>query len=164
MATRKLSCPSHLQIRKVVPIYFTMIGLFLALLMVSLHGTAPVDSYFPYSVPLDPQGSLRLFWNVTYSEKVVYFQILIKDLKYGIIFGMSDRGEFEGADMAILWSDGLNSFFGVSDFLLSFIGSVGRGIFTDWFADTFSIEHVLKHCPCVPPLMLLKSITCKTLL
>ncbi|XP_077324317.1 dopamine beta-hydroxylase [Lithobates pipiens] len=112
MATRKLSCPSHLRIRKVVPIYFTMIGLFLALLMVSLHGTAPVDSSFPYSVPLDPQGSLRLFWNVSYSEKVVHFQILIKDLKYGIIFGMSDRGEFEGADMAVLWSDGLSSFFG----------------------------------------------------
>ncbi|XP_040180093.1 dopamine beta-hydroxylase isoform X1 [Rana temporaria] len=112
MATGKLSCPSHLQIRKVVPISFTMIGLFLALLMVSLHGTAPVDSSFPYSVPLDPQGSLRLFWNVSYSEKVVYFQILFKDLKYGIIFGMSDRGEFEGADMAVLWSDGLNSFFG----------------------------------------------------
>ncbi|XP_018419215.1 PREDICTED: dopamine beta-hydroxylase [Nanorana parkeri] len=112
MATRKLSCPSHLQIRKVVPIYFIMIGLFLALLMVSLHGTAPVDSSYPYSVPLDPQGSLRLFWNVSYTEKVVYFQILIKDLKFGMIFGMSDRGEFEGADMAVLWSDGLSSFFG----------------------------------------------------
>lgn len=137
MATRKLSCPSHLQIRKVVPIYFTMIGLFLALLMVSLHGTASVDSSFPYSVPLDPQGSLRLFWNVSYSEKVVHFQILIKDLKYGIIFGMSDRGEFEGADMAVLWSDGLSSFFGVSNCLLSFICSVGRGTFSDWFAYKF---------------------------
>ncbi|KAM9324234.1 dopamine beta-hydroxylase [Gastrophryne carolinensis] len=112
MATGRLSCPSRLEIKKVVPIYFTMVALFLALLMVSLHGTAPVDSSFPYSVPLDPQGSLHLFWNVSYPDKVVHFQILIKDLKFGIIFGMSDRGDFEGADLAVLWSDGLSSFFG----------------------------------------------------
>ncbi|XP_068104131.1 dopamine beta-hydroxylase [Hyperolius riggenbachi] len=112
MASRRTSCLSHLEIRKVVPIYFTMVGTFLALLMVSLHGSAPVDSSFPYSVPLDPQGSLRLFWNVSYSERVVHFQILIRDLKFGVIFGMSDRGEFEGADLAVLWSNGFSSFFG----------------------------------------------------
>ncbi|XP_063791912.1 dopamine beta-hydroxylase isoform X1 [Pseudophryne corroboree] len=112
MAKSKSCSFSQLRIRKVVPIYFTMIGLFLTLFLVSLHGTSPVSGPFPYNVPLDPQGSLQLFWNVSYTEKVVYFQILIKDLKFGMIFGMSDRGEFEGADLAVLWSDGRNSYFG----------------------------------------------------
>lgn len=114
MATRKPCSFSHLKITTVVPIYFTMIGLVLALSLVALHDTTPVSSSFPYTVPLDPEGSLRLFWNVSYAEKVVNFQILIKNLKFGMIFGMSDRGEFEGADLAVLWSDGMSSYFGVS--------------------------------------------------
>ncbi|CAH2316800.1 dopamine beta-hydroxylase [Pelobates cultripes] len=102
----------RLTIRKVVPIYFTMVAAFLTVLLVSLHGTSPVESSFPYKVPLDPKGMMELYWNVSYPEKVVYFQILIKDLKAGMIFGMSDRGDFEDADLAILWSNGFSSFFG----------------------------------------------------
>ncbi|XP_066435842.1 dopamine beta-hydroxylase [Eleutherodactylus coqui] len=112
MARRRPCSFTHLKITTVVPIYFTMIGLVLALSLVTLHDTTPVASSFPYTVPLDPEGSLQLFWNVSYAEKVVNFQILIKNLKFGMIFGMSDRGDFEGADLAVLWSDGLSSYFG----------------------------------------------------
>ncbi|XP_044124184.1 dopamine beta-hydroxylase [Bufo gargarizans] len=110
MAKRRPS--SHLKITTVVPIYFTMIGLVLVLSLVTQHDTTPVPNVYPYSVPLDPEGFLQLFWNVSYAEKVVNFKILIKKLKFGMIFGMSDRGEFEGADLAVLWSDGLSSYFG----------------------------------------------------
>ncbi|XP_053329171.1 dopamine beta-hydroxylase [Spea bombifrons] len=102
----------HLTIRKVVPVYFTMLAVFLTFLLVSLHGTSPVESSFPYKVPLDPEGSVELYWNVSYPEETVYFQILMKDLKFGMIFGMSDRGGFEDADLAILWSNGFGFFFG----------------------------------------------------
>ncbi|KAM8934323.1 dopamine beta-hydroxylase [Pelodytes ibericus] len=111
--TMERSCLSHqLTIRNVVPVYFTLLAVFLTLLLVSLHGTAPVESSFPYQVPLDQKGSMELYWNVSYAEKVVYFQILIKDFKFGMIFGMSDRGDFEEADLAVLWSNGFASFFG----------------------------------------------------
>ncbi|KAM4696017.1 dopamine beta-hydroxylase [Rhinophrynus dorsalis] len=112
MATCGPHSLSHLRIREVVPIYFTFVAVFLILLVASLQGTSQQDRSFPYKVPLDPEGSVELSWNVSYSEKVVHFQILIKDLKFGLIFGMSDRGDFEGADLVVLWSNGLNSYFG----------------------------------------------------
>ncbi|XP_029468388.1 dopamine beta-hydroxylase [Rhinatrema bivittatum] len=100
------------KLREVVSIYFTMVAVFLLILLLALQGTAPTENSFPYKVPLDPEGSLQLSWNVTYPEEMVYFQILVKELKFGVLFGMSDRGEFEGADLAVLWSDGHNSYFG----------------------------------------------------
>uniref|UniRef100_A0A8B9P7C1 Dopamine beta-hydroxylase n=1 Tax=Apteryx owenii TaxID=8824 RepID=A0A8B9P7C1_APTOW len=104
-------CPSF-KLREVVSMYFTMIAVFLVVLVVALQGTAPQENYFPYKVPLDPQGLLELSWNVSYPQQVVHFQILVKDPKFGLLFGMSDRGEFENADLAVLWSDGHNSYFG----------------------------------------------------
>ncbi|KAE8582306.1 hypothetical protein XENTR_v10020073 [Xenopus tropicalis] len=113
MAKRRFCSFSNLRIREVVPVYFTMLAVFMILLVASLQGPSRQQkSSFPYQVPLDPQGSLQLYWNVSYSEKVVYFRILIKDLKFGLIFGMSDRGDFEDADMAVLWTNELGSFFG----------------------------------------------------
>lgn len=94
--------------------YFTMIAVFLVILVVALQGSVPRGSDFPYKVPLDPQGLLELSWNVSYPEQAVHFQLLVRDLQFGLLFGMSDRGEFENADLAVLWSDGRNSYFGVS--------------------------------------------------
>lgn len=94
--------------------YFTMVAAFLVILVVALQGSAPRESDFPYKVPLDPQGLLELSWNVSYPEQAVHFQLLIRELHFGLLFGMSDRGEFENADLAVLWSDGHNSYFGVS--------------------------------------------------
>lgn len=106
-------CPSF-RLREVASMYFTMIAVFLVILVVALQGSVPRGSDFPYKVPLDPQGLLELSWNVSYPEQAVHFQLLVRDLQFGLLFGMSDRGEFENADLAVLWSDGHNSYFGVS--------------------------------------------------
>lgn len=94
--------------------YLTMVAAFLVIVVVALQGSAPRESDFPYKVPLDPQGLLELSWNVSYPQQAVHFQLLIRELQFGLLFGMSDRGEFENADLAVLWSDGHNSYFGVS--------------------------------------------------
>ncbi|OXB69054.1 hypothetical protein ASZ78_009530 [Callipepla squamata] len=104
-------CPSF-RLRELASMYFTMVAVFLVILVVALQGLAPRGTYFPYKVPLDPQGLLELSWNVSYPEQAVYFQILIRKLKFGLLFGMSDRGEFENADLAVLWTDGHSSYFG----------------------------------------------------
>uniref|UniRef100_A0A8B9EVL7 Dopamine beta-hydroxylase n=1 Tax=Anser cygnoides TaxID=8845 RepID=A0A8B9EVL7_ANSCY len=104
-------CPGF-KLREVASVYFTMIAVFLVILVAALQGSAPRGTYFPYKVPLDPQGLLELSWNVSYPEQAVYFQILSRELKFGLLFGMSDRGEFENADLAVLWSDGHSSYFG----------------------------------------------------
>lgn len=122
-------CPSF-KLREVASMYFTMIAVFLVILVVALQGSAPRGSDFPYKVPLDPQGLLELSWNVSYPEQVVHFQLLVRDLRFGLLFGMSDRGEFENADLAVLWSDGHNSYFGVSRSCLctaAFLGLPPRG-------------------------------------
>nr|XP_048679199.1 dopamine beta-hydroxylase isoform X1 [Caretta caretta] len=108
---KRSSCPSF-RLREVASMYFTMIMVFLVILVVALQGTAPRENYFPYKVPLDPQSFLELSWNVSYPEQVVHFQLLVKEPKFGLLFGMSDRGEFENADLAVLWSDGHSSYFG----------------------------------------------------
>ncbi|TFK02778.1 Chromodomain-helicase-DNA-binding protein 4 [Platysternon megacephalum] len=108
---KRSPCPSF-RLREVASMYFTMIMVFLVILVVALQGTVPRENYFPYKVPLDPQSSLELSWNVSYPEQVVHFQLLVKEPKFGLLFGMSDRGEFENADLAVLWSDGHRSYFG----------------------------------------------------
>ncbi|XP_019396439.1 PREDICTED: dopamine beta-hydroxylase [Crocodylus porosus] len=109
--SKRSPCP-RFRLREVVSIYFTMLTLFLVILVAALQGTAPQENYFPYKVPLDPRGLVELAWNVSYPEQVVHFQVFIKELKFGLLFGMSDRGDFENADLAVLWSDGHSSYFG----------------------------------------------------
>ncbi|KAJ1145954.1 hypothetical protein NDU88_012237 [Pleurodeles waltl] len=111
-AVKDLCTWPDLKLREAVSLYFTMVAVFLVILVAALQGTSPKESPFPYTVPLDPQGQLQLSWNVSYPEEAVYFQILARDLRFGLLFGMSDRGDFEDADLAVLWSDGLNSYFG----------------------------------------------------
>lgn len=111
--SKPCSCPSF-KLREVASMYFTMIAVFLVILVVALQSSAPRGSDFPYKVPLDPQGLLELSWNISYPKQAVHFQLLVRDLKFGLLFGMSDRGEFENADLAVLWNDGHNSYFGVS--------------------------------------------------
>ncbi|NWI19890.1 DOPO hydroxylase, partial [Crypturellus soui] len=104
-------CPGF-RMREVASMYLSTVAVFLVVLVVALQGTAPRESPFPYKVPLDPQGLLELSWNVSYPLRAVHFQVLLKEPKFGLLFGMSDRGEFENADLAVLWSDGRNSYFG----------------------------------------------------
>nr|XP_016854532.1 PREDICTED: dopamine beta-hydroxylase [Anolis carolinensis] len=104
------SCPAF-RLREVAAMYLSSLAVFLLILVVALQGTDPREDYFPYKVPLDPQSTLELSWNVSYLHREVHFQILVKKLQDGLLFGMSDRGGFEDADLAVLWSDGVQSYF-----------------------------------------------------
>lgn len=101
-----------LRVREAASMYFSLLAVFLVLLVVALQGTEPREN-FPFKVPLDPQGLLELSWNISYHLEEVHFQIMAKEVKYGFLFGMSDRGGFQEADLAVLWSDGLQFYFAV---------------------------------------------------
>ncbi|XP_072345050.1 dopamine beta-hydroxylase isoform X2 [Scyliorhinus torazame] len=109
---RNTRCWQTLRVRETISIYLTTLLIILGILVASFNSTTPRHNPFPYRVPLDPQGVAELAWNVSYSQQAVYFRLLIRQLKFGILFGMSDRGGIRNADLAILWSDGQNSYFG----------------------------------------------------
>ncbi|XP_078407409.1 dopamine beta-hydroxylase [Cetorhinus maximus] len=105
-------CWRRLRLRETISIYLTTLLIILGVLVSSFNPIAPRHSSFPYRVPLDPQGVAELAWNVSYSQEAVYFRLLIRQLKFGMLFGMSDRGDIRNADLAILWTDGQKSYFG----------------------------------------------------
>lgn len=94
--------------------YGTAVAVFLVILVAALQGSVPPESPFPYHIPLDPEGALELSWNVSYVQETVHFQLLVRELKAGVLFGMSDRGELENADLVVLWTNGDSAYFGVS--------------------------------------------------
>ncbi|XP_047555231.1 dopamine beta-hydroxylase isoform X1 [Lutra lutra] len=98
--------------REAASMYGTAVAVFLVILVAALQGSGPPESPFPYRVPLDPEGSLELSWNVSYTQETVYFQLLVRELKAGVLFGMSNRGELENADLVVLWTDGDSAYFG----------------------------------------------------
>nr|XP_010952799.1 dopamine beta-hydroxylase [Camelus bactrianus] len=98
--------------REAASMYGTAVAVFLVILVAALQGSAPPKSPFPYRIPLDPEGTLELSWNVSYAQETVYFQLLVRELKAGVLFGMSDRGEMENADLVVLWTDGDSAYFG----------------------------------------------------
>lgn len=100
--------------REAASMYGTAVAVFLVILVAALQGSAPPESPFPYRIPLDPEGTLELSWNVSYAQETVHFQLLVRRLEAGVLFGMSDRGEMENADLAVLWTDGGSAYFGVS--------------------------------------------------
>lgn len=99
--------------REAASMYGTAVAVFLVILVAALQGSAPPESPFPYRIPLDPEGALELAWNVSYAQELVHFQLLVRGLKAGVLFGMSDRGQLEDADLAVLWTDGDKAYFGV---------------------------------------------------
>nr|XP_020744109.1 dopamine beta-hydroxylase [Odocoileus virginianus texanus] len=99
-------------VREAASMYGTAVAVFLVILVAALQGSAPAESPFPFHIPLDPEGTLELSWNVSYAQETVYFQLLVRELKAGILFGMSDRGELENADLVVLWTDGDSAYFG----------------------------------------------------
>eukprot|EP00069_Balaena_mysticetus_P010899 bmy_20870T0 len=98
-------------VREAASMYGTAVAVFLVILVAALQGSAPPESPFPYRIPLDPEGSLELSWNVSYVQETVHFQLLVRELKAGVLFGMSDRGELENADLVVLWTDGDSAYF-----------------------------------------------------
>ncbi|EHH56997.1 hypothetical protein EGM_06549 [Macaca fascicularis] len=103
-----LPCPS---MREAAFMYSTAVAVFLVILVAALQGSAPPESPFLYHIPLDPEESLELSWNVSYPQEAIFFQLLVKQLKAGVLFGMSDRGELENADLVVLWTDGDTAYF-----------------------------------------------------
>ncbi|KAB0394054.1 hypothetical protein E2I00_001758 [Balaenoptera physalus] len=99
-------------VREAASMYGTAVAVFLVILVAALQGSAPPESPFPYRIPLDPEGILELSWNVSYVQETVHFQLLVRELKAGVLFGMSDRGELENADLVVLWTDGDSAYFG----------------------------------------------------
>ncbi|KAI4547597.1 hypothetical protein MG293_004152 [Ovis ammon polii] len=98
--------------REAASMYGTAVAVFLVIVVAALQGSAPAESPFPFHIPLDPEGTLELSWNVSYAEETVYFQLLVRELKAGVLFGMSDRGELENADLVVLWTDRDGAYFG----------------------------------------------------
>ncbi|KAM7092085.1 dopamine beta-hydroxylase [Molossus nigricans] len=99
-------------VREAASMYGTAVAVFLVILVAALQGSAPRESPFPYHVPLDPEGALELSWNVSYAQETVHFQLLVRELKAGVLFGMSDRGQLENADLVVLWTNGNRAYFG----------------------------------------------------
>ena len=100
--------------REAASMYGTAVAVFLVILVAALQGSAPPESPWPYHIPLDPEGTLELSWNISYVQETVHFQLLVREPRAGVLFGMSDRGELENADLVVLWTDGDRAYFGVS--------------------------------------------------
>ena len=88
-------------VREAASMYGTAVAVFLVILVAALQGSAPAESPFPFHIPLDPEGTLELSWNISYAQETIYFQLLVRELKAGVLFGMSDRGELENADLVV---------------------------------------------------------------
>ncbi|XP_015427857.1 PREDICTED: dopamine beta-hydroxylase [Myotis davidii] len=103
---------NFLEVAAHASMYGTAVAVFLVILVAALQGSTPPESPFPYRIPLDPEGTLELSWNVSYAQETIHFQLLVRGLQAGVLFGMSDRGELENADLAVLWTDGDSAYFG----------------------------------------------------
>lgn len=117
-----------LRLQDITLIYVILLAALVVLLVAPYHASSPSSSQssssslspnglsrpsLPYHVPLDPAGELELSWNISYTKQEVYMELRGKELRYGLLLGMSDRGESTNADLVLLWSDGQKSYFGV---------------------------------------------------
>lgn len=115
-----------LRLQDVTLIYAILLVALVVLLVAPYHASSPSLSpssssspdgpsrpSLPYHVPLDPAGQLELYWNISYAKQEVYMELRAKELRHGLLLGMSDRGEPTDADLVLLWNDGHKSYFGV---------------------------------------------------
>ena len=63
-------------VREAASMYGTAVAVFLVILVAALQGSAPAESPFPFHIPLDPEGTLELSWNVSYAQETVYFRLV----------------------------------------------------------------------------------------
>ncbi|XP_072515362.1 dopamine beta-hydroxylase [Salminus brasiliensis] len=104
-----------LRLQDVVLMYVTLLAALVVLLVAPYQApsaVAPSRPRLPYSVPLDPAGQLQLSWNISYPRQEVYMEVRAKELRHGLLLGMSDWGEATNADLVLLWDDGQKSYFG----------------------------------------------------
>uniref|UniRef100_A0A3Q3EEH7 Dopamine beta-hydroxylase n=1 Tax=Labrus bergylta TaxID=56723 RepID=A0A3Q3EEH7_9LABR len=117
----------NLRLQDVTIVYFTALAALMVILVASyqaptnavevsslpLNPSIPLPYLpMPFRVPLDPQGDLHLAWNISYANKEVYLELRVKELKHGVVLGMSDRGDLTDADLVVLWDSGSKSYFG----------------------------------------------------
>ncbi|XP_057675668.1 dopamine beta-hydroxylase [Corythoichthys intestinalis] len=115
------------RLQDVTVMYFTALAALMVILVASYqapsHVTvveasrpdsapAPLALPMPFRVLLDPLGHLQLAWNISYARQEVYMELKVTELKHGVVFGMSDRGELTHADLVLLWNSGSQSYFG----------------------------------------------------
>ncbi|KAL4617381.1 dopamine beta-hydroxylase [Arapaima gigas] len=101
-----------LSLQDMTLMYLTTLATLVVILMASYQAGSAADSRFPYRILLDPRGDLMLSWNVSYPQQELYLELRVSHLRYGVVLGMSDRGEVFNADLIILWNDGQKSYFG----------------------------------------------------
>ncbi|XP_074546763.1 dopamine beta-hydroxylase [Halichoeres trimaculatus] len=117
----------NLRLHDVTIMYFTALAALMVILVASyqaplnavevsslpLNPSSPLPLLpMPFRVPLDPRGDLQLAWNISYANQEVYMELRVKELRHGVVLGMSDRGELTNADLVVLWDSGSKSYFG----------------------------------------------------
>lgn len=117
----------NLRLQDVTIMYFIALAALMVILVASYQ--APINAVevssltpspssslpylpMPFRVPLDPRGDLQLAWNISYADQQVYMELRVRELKHGVVLGMSDRGELTNADLVVLWYSGNKSYFG----------------------------------------------------
>ncbi|XP_062411173.1 dopamine beta-hydroxylase [Sardina pilchardus] len=104
-----------MRLQDVTLMYLTLLATLLVILVASYQTSGKQSARGPplaYRVPLDPAGRLELSWNVSYARQEVHMELLARELRHGILLGMSDHGELTNADLVLLWDNGTTSFFG----------------------------------------------------
>ncbi|XP_048874512.1 dopamine beta-hydroxylase isoform X1 [Brienomyrus brachyistius] len=101
-----------LNLQDVTVMYLTTVVTLVVILVASFQAGSAPGAALPYRVPLDPNGNLQLSWNINYTQQELYLKLRVSHLHYGVVLGMSDRGEIFNADLVVLWSDGERSYFG----------------------------------------------------
>lgn len=119
----------NLRLQDITIMYFTALAALMVILVASYqaptnainvsslksNASSPLPPLpMPFRVPLDPRGELQLSWNISYTNLEIYMELRVAKLRYGVVLGMSDRGELTNADLVVLWDSGTKSYFGVS--------------------------------------------------
>lgn len=135
----------NLRLQDITIMYFTALAALMVILVASyqaplnavevsnlpLSPSSPLPPLpMPFRVPLDPRGDLQLAWNISYANQEVYMELRVKELRHGVVLGMSDRGELINADLVVLWDSGSKSYFGVRSSNIE-IKTRGQNILTD---------------------------------
>uniref|UniRef100_A0A3P8WJ24 Dopamine beta-hydroxylase n=1 Tax=Cynoglossus semilaevis TaxID=244447 RepID=A0A3P8WJ24_CYNSE len=107
----------NLRLQDIVVMYFTGLALLMVIMVASYpapKASIPLPPLpMPYQVSLDPRGELQLAWNISDANQEVYIRLTATaKLKYGVVLGMSDRGELTNADLVVLWDSGAKTYFG----------------------------------------------------
>uniref|UniRef100_A0A3B4T2L7 Dopamine beta-hydroxylase n=1 Tax=Seriola dumerili TaxID=41447 RepID=A0A3B4T2L7_SERDU len=89
----------NIRLQDVTVLYFTALAALMVILVASYQ--APTNAV-----------DLQLAWNISYANQEIYMALKVAQIRYGVVLGMSDRGELTNADLVVLWDSGTKSYFG----------------------------------------------------